>query len=205
MFGIFGLGPGSPGPLGGVLNPPPMQAFNALFHDYPPGIPVVPTTGMSPAGPVTGFAKQAIVPKPSTLMPPHLITGGTPFVEASVAAKAAAIATAHAHGTQNIQNTQNIANKSSGHIRPPTSGHIRPPSVPKLIQLGPSLAQQRINFFEAAAAKQMGGSAPKASVQEARPSGQQQLQQQQPQIRPLISMQEDFASAESMQEAHQAQ
>ena len=101
--------------MGGVLNPPPMQAFNALFHDYPPGIPVVPTTGMSPAGPVTGFAKQAEVPhakpSPSFMMPSHLATGGTPLFEASVAAKAAAIATAHAHGTQNIQNTQNIAKK----------------------------------------------------------------------------------------------
>ena len=121
MFGIFGLGPGSPGPLGGTLNPPPMQAFKAppdqpasCWAGSPPGISVVPTTGVLHAA-ATGIAKSAAVPhakpSPSFMMPSHLATGGTPLFEASVAAKAAATATAHAHGTQNIQNTQNIAKK----------------------------------------------------------------------------------------------
>ena len=61
-FGVFGLGTGSPGPLGGTLNPPPMHAFNALFHDSPPGIPAVSTAGMSPAGPIIGHAENAAVP-----------------------------------------------------------------------------------------------------------------------------------------------
>ena len=86
------------------MNPPPLQAFDALFPNYPPGIPVVSTTGISPVGPVTVFAKQAVVPKPPALMPPHLLTGGKPFADATVAAKAAAIASAHAHGNQNMQN-----------------------------------------------------------------------------------------------------
>ena len=68
-------------------------------------------------------------------------------------------------------------------------------SRPKV--LGPSLAQQRITFFEAAAAK-MGGIAPKPQVQEARPSGP-------PKAGPRLAMQDEFASAEIVQEVQNAQ
>ncbi len=89
---------------------------------------------------------------------------------------------------------------------PQNSGRgIGPTNVPKQNQRGPSLAQQRIKFFEQQAAK-MGGSVPKPRVQEARPSGQTKRQQQQPQQGgPHVGMQDEFASAESMHEVPNAQ
>ena len=185
MFGIFGLGPGSPGPMGGVLNPPPVHAFTAPLDQpaaswagFPPGISVVPTTGFQPTGAATSTTMNAAVPTPSLLMPPQMRIEATTFQGATAAAIAAATAQAHAPpgGMQNF--AQN-------------SGPFGPPNVPRQKELGPSLTQQR------AAAAKMGGIAPKPAVQEARPSGQFKAG-------PRISMQEEYASAESMQEAHQA-
>ena len=99
---------------------------------------------------------------------------------ATAATKAAATAQAQVHAS----GTQNIAQNSG-----PKFG---PPNVPRLKELGPSLTQQR------AAAAKMGGIAPKPAVQEARPSGQ-------PKAGPRISMQDEYASAQSMQEVHHAQ
>ena len=111
MFGIFGLGPGSPEPMGGVLNPPPVHEFAAppdqpaaCWAGWPPGISVVPTTGTPPPVAATSIAKNAAVPTPSLMMPPHLITGATTMQGAIAATKAAATAPApvHACGTLNI-------------------------------------------------------------------------------------------------------
>ncbi len=143
-FGIFGLGPGSPGPLGGTLQPPPMHAFTATFDGSPPGIPAVSTAGMSPPGPIRHTVNAATEAKlPDTIrMPSHFAPGGTTLMVNPAYAKTGPF-------------PQNI-------LGPPNSGPPNvcggPPNVPKQNVLGPSLTQQRIYSFEAkaAAAAKMG-------------------------------------------------
>ena len=183
MYGIFSLGPGSPGPMGGVLNPPPVHAFTAPLDQpaaswagFRPGISVVPTTGFQPTGAATSTAMNAAVPTPSLLMPPQVRTEATTFQGATAAAMTAATAQAHAPPGGNA--------KSSG-------PKIGPTEVPRPKELGPSLTQLR------AAATKAAGIAPKHVVQEAGPSGLFQAG-------PRINMLEEFESANSMQEPHHA-
>ena len=78
MYGLFQIGAGSPGSLGGQLQPPPVHAFTApldqpaaSWPEYPPGIP---NTGIQPQMVFTSTAGNAPCVKSSSMMPPQLIT-----------------------------------------------------------------------------------------------------------------------------------